>query len=96
VREIVINKVKIDPIVIQVSIVGFKMNLQDITEKVTTALTNVLAPYVSTEAFISWGSQDPPLTLADLVNKIISLNAGGMSAEGRFTCPDPIIQDFGV
>jgi len=92
VRNITINKIKIDPIVISVSIVGFKVNLQDVTSNVTSALGDVLEPYVSEKAFISWGGdKEPALTLADLVNRIIKLNAGGQSAEGKFTCPDPVI-----
>ncbi len=91
VRNITISKVGIDPIVISVSVIGFKINLEDVTEKVRAAITEVLEPYVSSKAFIQWGDKDPPLTLADLVNRIIKLNAGGMSAEGRFTCPDPIV-----
>lgn len=91
VRNITISKVGIDPIVISVSVIGFKIDLEDVTEKVRSAITTVLQPYVSTEAFIQWGDKDPPLTLADLVNRIIKLNAGGMSAEGKFTCPDPVV-----
>ena len=92
VRNISINKVGLDPIVISVSVIGFKINLEDVTDKVKNAITDVLEPYVSEKAFISWGDQDPPLTLADLVNRIIKLNAGGMSAQGKFTCPDPIVE----
>lgn len=91
VRNITISKVGIDPIVISVSVIGFKIDLEDVTEKVRVAITDVLQPYVSTEAFINWGDKEPPLTLADLVNRIIKLNAGGMSAEGKFTCPDPVV-----
>lgn len=90
VRNITISKVGIDPIVISVNVIGFKVDLEDVTEKVRGALTEVLQPYVSSKAFIQWGDKDP-LTLADLVNRIIKLNAGGMSSEGRFTCPDPIV-----
>jgi hypothetical protein len=84
------SKVTIDPIVISVSVIGFKINLEDVTEKVRGAIDQQIRPYLSDKAFIQWGDKDPPLTLADLVNKIIKLNAGGMSAEGRFVCPDPI------
>jgi hypothetical protein len=94
VRNIAINKVGLDPIVISVSVIGFKVNLEDVTEKIRLALTNVLQPYVSDKAFINWGDKEPALTLADLVNRIIKLNAGGMSAEGKFTCPDPIVDAF--
>ena len=71
--------------------IGFKINLQDVTDKVRSALTDVLQPYVSDKAFINWGDKEPPLTLGDLVNRIIKLNAGGMSAQGTFVCPDPLI-----
>jgi len=90
VRNISMSKVTIDPIVISVSVIGFKINLEDVTEKVRGAIDQQIRPYLSDKAFIQWGDKDPPLTLADLVNKIIKLNAGGMSAEGRFVCPDPI------
>jgi len=93
VRNIAINKINLDPIVISVSVIGFKIDLQDVTANVTSALSNVIEPYVSEKAFINWGEKEPPLTLADLVNRIIKLNAGGMSAEGHFTCPDPVIND---
>lgn len=92
VRNIAINKINLDPIVISVSVIGFKIDLQDVTANVTSALSNVIEPYVSEKAFINWGEKEPPLTLADLVNKIIKLNAGGMSSEGHFTCPDPVIK----
>ena len=91
VRNITIAKVGVDPIVISVSVIGFKINLQDVTDKVRSALTDVLQPYVSDKAFINWGDKEPPLTLGDLVNRIIKLNAGGMSAQGTFVCPDPLI-----
>jgi len=94
VRNIAINKINLDPIVISVSVIGFKIDLKDVTANVTTALSDVLEPYVSEKAFINWGEKEPPLTLADLVNRIIKLNAGGMSAEGHFTCPDPVINDL--
>ena len=91
VRNIAINKISLDPIVISVNVIGFKIDLQDVTANVTSALSSVIEPYVSEKAFINWGDKEPPLTLADLVNKIIKLNAGGMSAQGHFTCPDPVI-----
>lgn len=91
VRNISVAKIGIDPIVVSVSVIGFKLDLQDVTENVRVALTNVIEPYVSEKAFIQWGDKDAPLTLADLVNRIIKLNAGGMSAEGKFTCPDPLL-----
>lgn len=85
VRNISMSKVGLDPIVISVSVIGFKINLEDVTEKVRGSLEEVIRPYLSDKAFIQWGDKDPPLTLADLVNKIIKLNSGD-----RFTCPDPI------
>ena len=85
VRNISMSKVGLDPIVISVSVIGFKINLEDVTEKVRSSLEEVIRPYLSDKAFIQWGDKDPPLTLADLVNKIIKLNSGD-----RFTCPDPI------
>ena len=91
VRNITLNKIRIDPIVVSVSVIGIKINLEDVTETVRSALAEVLKPYVSDKAFINWGDKDPPLTLGDLVNRIIRLNAGGMSADGKFVCPDPLI-----
>ena len=94
VRNIAIGKIGLDPIVISVSVIGFKIDLEDVTEKVRAALTEVIQPYMADKAFIQWGDKDAPLTLADLVNRIIKLNAGGMSAEGKFTCPDPLVDPF--
>lgn len=85
VRNISMSKVGLDPIVISVSVIGFKINLEDVTEKVRSSLEDVIKPYLSDKAFIQWGDKDPPLTLADLVNKIIKLNTGD-----GFTCPDPL------
>ena len=90
VRNITLSRINIDPIVVSVSVIGFKIDLEDVTTTVKDALKNVLEPYVSNKPFIQWGDQDI-LTLGDLVNRIIRLNAGGMSADGKFVCPDPII-----
>ena len=45
VRNINISKVGIDPIVISVSVIGFKIDLEDVTEKVRGAIEEVLQPF---------------------------------------------------
>jgi hypothetical protein len=95
VRNITIQRVNIDRIVISERVIGVHINLSDITDKIQDALVGILEPYVSTKAFINWGKGEL-LTLGDLINKVIQLNAGGMTADGNFTCPEPIIREFKI
>ena len=84
VRNIKVHSILVDPMQVEESVMGIvKVNLKDLTDSVQTTLKGELTPYLNEKKFIPWG--DKNLTLSDLINKILLLNAGD-----HFSCPQPL------